>query len=110
MILYVVLNISIFKACDCCGDFHFKRVCTSKDLKVNLLVRQINVKTDAIKQNMDNCWAKLAEMEGIFSSMMTKTYRLQSQRICLEKLSGIPGEDGHPDHVTTTFNHYQNFF
>ena len=78
---------NIFQACDCCGDYHFKRVCTGADLKVNLLVRQINVKTDVIKQNMDDAWAKLAELEETFTGMLSKTYRLQSQRVCLEMLS-----------------------
>ena len=65
---------------------------------MNLLVRQINVKTDVIKQNMDDAWAKLAELEETFTGMLSKTYRLQSQRVCLEMLSGEPG-DGHPDTV-----------
>ena len=47
---------------------------------------------------MDDAWAKLAELEETFTGMLSKTYRLQSQRVCLEMLSGEPG-DGHPDTV-----------
>ena len=36
------------------------------------MVRQINQKTDIIKQNMNDVWAKLAEMEATFTSMIGK--------------------------------------
>ena len=85
---------NIFQACDCCGDYHFKRMSAGADHKLNLLVHQINIKTDVIKQNMDNVWAKLAALEATFTGMLTKIYRLPSQRVCLEMLSEEPG-DGH---------------
>ena len=85
---------NIFQACDCCGDYHFKRVSSGTDQKLNLLVHQINIKTDVIKQNMDNVWAKLAALEATFTGMLTKIYRLPmpSQRVCLEVLSEEPGD------------------
>ena len=87
---------NIFQACDCCGDYHFKRMSAGADHKLNLLVHQINIKTDVIKQNMDNVWAKLAALEATFTGMLTKIYRLPSQRDCLEMLSEEPG-DGYKD-------------
>jgi hypothetical protein len=30
------------RQCTTCGDYHFKRICGGKDLKINLIVRQIN--------------------------------------------------------------------
>ena len=57
-----------------------------------------------MKQNLEDAWAKLEEMENIFQTMMVKTYRLQSQRVCLEMLSGEPG-DGHPHSVSTARAH-----
>ena len=48
---------------------------------------------------MNNVWAKLEKLEANYTGMLTKTYHLQSsQRVCLEMLSGEPG-DGHPDTV-----------
>ena len=64
-----------------------------------------------MKQNLEDAWAKLEEMENIFQTMMVKTYRLQSQRVCLEMLSGEPG-DGHPHSVSTKlgFSNFSNIF
>ena len=56
-----------------------------------------------MKQNLEEAWAKLEEMENIFQTMMVKTVRLQSQRVCLEMLSGEPG-DGHPHSVRPYFS------
>ena len=54
---------------------------TGEDQKLNLLVHQINIKTDIIKQNMENVWAKLEKLEANCTGMLTKTYRLQSVKI-----------------------------
>lgn len=88
-----------YQPCCTCGDFHFKKVCAANDLKVNLLVRQINQKAEVIKQNMKDAWNKLDQLEQTYNGMLTKTYRLQSNRICLQVLAGEP-EDGHPDRVS----------
>jgi hypothetical protein len=69
---------------------------------VNLVVRQIHQKADVIKQNMSDAWAKLDQLESTYNSMIMKTHRLQSNKICLELLSGEKG-DGHPDHVKIIF-------
>ena len=64
---------------------------------MNLIVRQINQKAEAIKENMEEAWSKLNALEQTYNQMLTKTYRLQSNHICLEMLAGE--EDGHPDRV-----------
>ena len=65
------------------------------------MVRQINQKADVIKDNMKDAWIKLEELELTYNSMMMKTHRLQSNRICLEVLSGgLEQEIGHPDRVS----------
>ena len=66
-------------------------------MKVNLIVRQINQKAEVIKENMEEAWSKLNALEQTYNHMLTKTYRLQSNHICLEMLAGE--EDGHPDKV-----------
>ncbi len=62
-------------------------------------MRQINQKAETIKDTMQEAWAKLEELEQTYTGMLSKTYRLQSNRICLEVLSGEP-EEGHPDRVS----------
>lgn len=62
-------------------------------------MRQINQKADVIKENMKDAWEKLEELEQTYAHMLTKTYRLQSNRICLEVLAGEP-EEGHPEMVS----------
>ena len=75
--------------------------CCGSDLfQVNLLVRQINQKTDMIKQYMSDAWSKLEQLEASYNGMLLKTHRLQSNRICLDVLSGEP-VDGHPHSVRT---------
>ena len=91
---------TFFQPCCTCGDYHFKKVCTAKDLKINLLVRQINQKSEVIKQNMKEAWDKLEYLEQTYNGMLMKTHRLQSNRICLQVLSG-EAEDGHPDRVSS---------
>ena len=61
-------------------------------------MRQINQKADVIKQNMKEAWDKLDKLEATYSNMLQKTYRLQSNRVCIEVLSGEL-DDGHPDRV-----------
>ena len=87
------------KQCQCCGDYHFKRICGGRsDKKVNLLVRQIFQKADVIKQHMGEAWDKLDDMESAYQHMLLKVARLQSNRVCLGSLTGknYPGED-HPN-------------
>ena len=91
-------KIDLFQPCSTCGDYHFKRICSGKDLKVNLIVRQINQKAEVIKENMDEAWSKLHALEQTYNHMLMKTYRLQSNHICLQMLAGQ--EDGHPDRVS----------
>ena len=51
---------------------------------------------------MKDAWIKLEELEATYNGMMMKTHRLQSNRICLEVLSGgLEQELGHPDRVST---------
>ena len=86
------------KQCQCCGDYHFKRMCGGRsDKKVNLLVRQIFQKADVIKQHMGEAWDKLEDMENAYQHMLLKVARLQSNRVCLGSLTGqnYHGED-HP--------------
>ena len=97
-----LISFSILQPCCTCGDYHFKRICSGKDLKVNLIVRQINQKAETIKENMKEAWEKLNELEQTYSQMLTKTYRLQSGQICLHMLAGE--DDGHPDRVSTISN------
>ena len=86
------------RKCQCCGDYHFRRICGERgDKKVNLLVRQIFQKADVIKQHMGEAWEKLEDMESAYQHMLLKVARLQSNRVCLGSLTGqnYPGED-HP--------------
>ena len=92
------------KQCNCCGDYHFRRVCGGRgDKKVNLLVRQIFQKADVIKQHMGEAWDKLDDMESAYQGMLLKVARLQSNRVCLGSLTGknYPGED-HPNNCPCT--------
>ena len=61
-------------------------------------MRQINQKAEVIKENMDEAWSKLHALEQTYNHMLMKTYRLQSNHICLQMLAGQ--EDGHPDRVS----------
>ena len=92
------------KKCQCCGDYHFKRICGGRaDKKVNLLVRQIFQKADVIKQHMGEAWNKLEDMESAYQGMLMKVARLQSNRVSLGSLTGknYPGED-HPNNCPCT--------
>ena len=55
---------------------------------------------------MNEAWSKLNELEQTYNSMITKTYRLQSNHICLQMLSGE--EDGHPDKVSVWPRDFEN--
>ena len=71
-------------------------------------MRQINQKAEVIKENMDEAWSKLHALEQTYNHMLMKTYRLQSNHICLQMLAGQ--EDGHPDKVSLKFLVTRGFF
>ena len=91
---------SRYRACRTCGDFHFRRTCrgTNRDLRINLMVKQIYQKAEVIKDNMNEAWEKLDNLESAYHDMLMKVHRLQSNRVCLGLLTGedYPGEE-HPE-------------
>ena len=76
------INRTPLRACPTCGDFHFKRACGGKDLRINLMVKQIYQKADTIKENMDNVWEKLEALENAYHDMLMRCTRIQSNRCC----------------------------
>ncbi len=89
-----------YKACRTCGDFHFRKTCrgSNRDLRINLMVKQIYQKADVIKENMNEAWDKLENLENAYHDMLMRVHRLQSNKVCLGLLTGedYPGEE-HPE-------------
>lgn len=88
---------SRLRQCRTCGDFHFRRYCGNRDLKINLMVKQIYQKTEIIKETMADAWEKIEALENAYEDMLNKALRIQSNRVCIENLTGeeYPGEN-HP--------------
>ncbi|XP_059088754.1 uncharacterized protein LOC131884877 [Tigriopus californicus] len=88
---------SRLRQCRTCGDYHFRRYCGNRDLKINLMVKQIYQKTEIIKETMADAWEKIEALENAYEDMLNKALRIQSNRVCIENLTGeeYPGEN-HP--------------
>jgi len=52
------------------------------------MVRQIYQKAESIKPNLNEAWGKLEDLEQAYHDMIMRVTRIQSNKVCLGKLTG----------------------